>query len=186
MKHNVWGVVESGAHLIGPVTLAKTARIRAGAYIEGPVFIDEKSDIGPNCYIRPYTSVGKKVRIGNACEIKNSLIMDNTHVGHLSYVGDGIIGEDCNLGAGTAVANFRLDGKTVKMRVKDEVVDSERRKLGVVLGDEVKTGINSLLMPGVKIGHNSWIGPNLVVNRDVPSNTLLLMKQETEQRKTTD
>lgn len=62
-----------------------------------------ESDIGPNCYIRPHTSIGKNVRIGNACEIKNSVIMDKTHIGHLSYVGNSVIGEDCNLGAGTTV-----------------------------------------------------------------------------------
>ncbi len=184
MEPTFSGEIEEGAHLIGPVAIAKGARIRSGAYIEGPVFIDKNSDIGPNCYIRPHTSIGKNVRIGNGCEIKNSLIMDKNHIGHLSYVGDSVIGEDCNLGAGTTVANFRLDGKTVKMMIKDEVVDSERRKLGVVIGDGVKTGINTLFMPGVKVGHNCWIGPNLVINRDVSSNAFLLLKQEIAQRVT--
>jgi len=86
--------------------------------------------------------------------------MDNTHIGHLSYVGDSIIGENCNLGAGTITANYRLDAKTIKMKIKDKVVDSERTKLGAVLGDNVKAGINTLFMPGVKVGCNSWIGPN--------------------------
>ena len=181
-EHKVLGTVENGAHLIGPVSVAETARIRSGAYIEGPAFIDEESDIGPNCYIRPCTSIGKKVRIGNACEIKNSIIMDNTHIGHLSYVGDSIIGENCNLGAGTITANYRLDAKTIKMKIKDKVVDSERTKLGAVLGDNVKAGINTLFMPGVKVGCNSWIGPNVVVYRDLPSNTIILLKQSLEQR----
>jgi bifunctional UDP-N-acetylglucosamine pyrophosphorylase/glucosamine-1-phosphate N-acetyltransferase len=183
MEHKVYGYVESGAHLIGPVTVAETARIRSGAYIEGPAFIDEESDIGPNCYIRPYTSVGKKVRIGNACEIKNSIIMDHAHIGHLSYVGDSILGENCNLGAGTITANYRLDGGTIKMVVKDRVVDSGRTKLGAVLGDNVKAGINALFMPGVKVGCNSWIGPNVVVHRDVAADTVVLLKQNLEERK---
>ena len=181
-EHKVLGTVENGAHLIGPVSVAETSRIRSGAYIEGPAFIDEESDIGPNCYIRPCTSIGKKVRIGNACEIKNSIIMDNTHIGHLSYVGDSIIGENCNLGAGTITANYRLDAKTIKMKIKDKVVDSERTKLGAVLGDNVKAGINTLFMPGVKVGCNSWIGPNVVVYRDLPPNTITLLKQSLEQR----
>ncbi len=180
-RHKVLGTVENGAHLIGPVSVAETARIRSGAYIEGPAFIDEESDIGPNCYIRPCTSIGKKVRIGNACEIKNSIIMDNTHIGHLSYVGDSIIGEHCNLGAGTITANYRLDAKTVKMRIKSKVVDSGRTKLGSILGDRVKAGINTLFMPGVKVGCNSWIGPNVVVYRDLPDSTIVLLKQSLEQ-----
>jgi len=183
MDHKVCGFVENGAHLVGPVTVAETARIRSGAYIEGPAFIDEESDIGPNCYVRPYTSIGKKVRIGNACETKNSIVMDNVHIGHLSYVGDSILGENCNLGAGTITANYRLDGGTIKMMVKDGIVDSGRTKLGAVLGDGVKAGINSLFMPGIKVGSNSWIGPDVIVYRDVPANTVLLLKQNLEERR---
>ena len=181
-EHKVLGHVESGSSLVGPISVAETARIRSGVYIEGPAFIDEKTDIGPNCYIRPYTCIGKNVRIGNSCEIKNSLIMNKAHIGHLSYIGDSIIGENCNLGAGTVTANFRLDARTVKMIIKDKIVDSKRRKLGVVLGDGVKTGINALLMPGIKIGSNSWIGPNVVVYRDLGANKILLLKQNTEER----
>ena len=70
------------------------------------------------------------------------------------------------------------------MGIKDEIVCSERTKLGVFLGDGVKTGINTLLMPGEKIGQDSWIGPNLIVYRDVPSNTFLRLKQEVEEHKT--
>jgi len=183
MDHKVYGLVENGAHLIGPVSVAETAHIRSGAYIEGPALIDEESDIGPNCYIRSYTSIGKKVRIGNACEIKNSIIMDNAHIGHLSYVGDSILGEHCNLGAGTITANYRLDGGTIKMMVKERVVDSGRTKLGAVLGDNVKSGINALFMPGVKVGCNSWIGPGVVVHRDVAADTVVLLKQNLEERR---
>jgi UDP-N-acetylglucosamine diphosphorylase/glucosamine-1-phosphate N-acetyltransferase len=182
MEHTVVGNVENGAHLVGPVTVAETARIRSGAYIEGPALIDEGSDIGPNCFIRPCTSIGKNVRVGNACEVKNSIIMDWTHVGHLAYLGDSILCERCNLGAGTITANYRLDGGTIKMMVKDKLVDSGRKKLGAVLGDNVKTGINALLMPGVKVGINSWVGPNFTVHRDLPANTIALLKQDEDKR----
>jgi len=174
MEHKIFGTVEEGAHLLGPVTVAQTARIRSGAYIEGPSFIDEGADVGPNCYIRPCTSLGKNTRIGNACEIKNSIIMERTHVGHLSYMGDSIIGEHCNLAAGTLIANLRFDDGHVKMMVKDRVVDTGRRKLGVILGDEVKTGVNASLMPGVKVGQNTWIGANYLVRRDIEANTVTL------------
>jgi UDP-N-acetylglucosamine diphosphorylase/glucosamine-1-phosphate N-acetyltransferase len=177
MEHRVLGTVEQGAHLIGSVTVAESARIRSGAYIEGPVFIDEEADVGPNCYIRSGTSLGKKVRVGNACEIKNSILMDGTHVGHLSYVGDSILGEKCNLGAGTIFANYRFDSGSIKMMVKNQVVNTGRTKLGAVLGDNVKTGIKSLFMPGVKVGANTWVGANSMVERDLPSDTITLLKQ---------
>jgi UDP-N-acetylglucosamine diphosphorylase / glucose-1-phosphate thymidylyltransferase / UDP-N-acetylgalactosamine diphosphorylase / glucosamine-1-phosphate N-acetyltransferase / galactosamine-1-phosphate N-acetyltransferase len=167
----VLGTVEVGARLFGDVWVAKSARVRSGAYVEGPVFIGEGCDVGPNCFIRAGTSLGEGVRVGNACEIKNSIIMDHTHVGHLSYVGDSVLGERCNLGAGTIMGNYRLDAGTVKMMVKDQLVDTERRKLGAVLGDAVKTGINALFMPGVKVGQGSWVGPNFIVKRDLPANS---------------
>ena len=186
MEHKVLGNVEEGAHLMDKVTVAETARVRSGAYIEGPSFIDEGADVGPNCYIRPCTSIGKNARVGNACEIKNSIIMDWTHVGHLSYVGDSVLCEHCNLGAGTITANLRLDDGTVKMMVKDKLIDSGRRKLGAILGDNVKTGINSVLMPGVKVGNDCWIGPNFMLERDLPPHTMALLREnrdKTERKK---
>jgi len=182
VQPKVDGVIEDETHLIGLVRVEEGARIRSGAYIEGPVFIGEDSDIGPNCYIRPYTHIGKRVHIGNACEVKNSIVMDETKIGHLSYVGDSIIGKGCNLGAGTLIANYRFDAKPVKMLVKEEIVDSGQTKLGVILGDGVKTGVNAALMPGVKVGNNSWIGAGVVINRDVPPNIHVSLKQETRQQ----
>lgn len=182
MKPKPQGLIEDGAHLVGAVTVAETARIRSGAYIEGPTFIDEECDIGPNCYIRRCTSVGKKTRIGNACEVKNSIIMDNVHVGHLSYIGDSVLGENCNLGAGTITANYRFDAGTINMTVKEKVMDSGRRKLGAIMGDNVKTGINALLMPGVKVGNGSWVGPNVMIHRDLPPKRVVLLKQDMNTR----
>lgn len=182
MEPRVEGLVEDGVHLIGSVTVREEARVRSGAYIEGPVFIGKGSDVGPNCYIRPCTTLGNNVRIGNACEMKNSIIMNGTHIAHLSYLGDSVIGRDCNLGAGTITANLRLDSKTIKMKIKDEMVDSGKRKLGVFIGDCVKTGIGALVMPGVQIGSESWIGSNVVVERDVPPDTILVLKQTLKKR----
>ncbi len=182
MDHKILGTVEQGVQLIGPVTVSESARVRSGAYIEGPVFIDEEADVGPNCYIRSGTSLGKKTRVGNGCEIKNSILMDGTHAGHLTYVGDSILGENCNLGAGTIMANLRFDDGSIKMKVKDKAADTGRRKLGAVLGDNVKTGVKSCFMPGVKVGVNSWVGANFMVEQDLPANTIALVKQHSEIR----
>ncbi len=162
----VEGDVEQGAHLIGHVEVRAESRVRSGAYIEGPVLIGRGADVGPNCYIRPNTSIGERVRIGNACEIKNSIIMDRTHIGHLSYVGDSVIGAECNLGAGTITANLRLDDAPVKVLIRDRILDSGQRKLGTFMGDGVKTSIGTSIMPGVKIGACAWVGPT-VVYRDI-------------------
>ena len=149
LKSSCEGTAEPNTTIKGEVVIGKGTLIRSGSYIEGPVVIGENCDIGPNCFIRPYTAIGKNVRVGNAVEIKNSIIMEGTHVGHLSYVGDSIIGRRCNFGAGTKVANLRHDGKNIKVRLKGKILDSGRRKLGVIMGDDVHTGINTSINTGV-------------------------------------
>ncbi len=170
--------IPQGVTLVDPIQIEKDVIIKPGAYIQGPVIIKEKAVIGPNCYLRKSSFVGRNVRIGNGVEIKNSILLEGATVGHLSYVGDSILGKKCNLGAGTKVANLRIDDKTIPMQIKGKKVDSGRRKLGVVLGDNVKTGINVSIMPGILIGENSKIGAHTIVSSNVPSNSLLYFNQE--------
>ncbi|KUO40403.1 MAG: glucose-1-phosphate thymidylyltransferase [Hadesarchaea archaeon DG-33-1] len=182
-KGEIHGNVEHGAFIENNVYVGEGSRIRSGSYIEGPTYIGENCDIGPNCFIRPSTSVGNKVRIGNGVEIKNSIIMDNTNVAHLSYVGDSVIGNKCNLGAGTTIANLRLDGEDIKMEIRGKAISTGRKKLGTIIADNVKTGVNCMINPGVKIGPNAAIGPGAVIYEDVPPNTLMLARPEMEKRK---
>ncbi|MDR7664719.1 sugar phosphate nucleotidyltransferase [Methanosarcina sp. Z-7115] len=157
------GTVEPNATIKGEVVIGKGTLIRNGSYIEGPVVIGENCDLGPNCFIRPSTAIGNHVRVGNAVEIKNTIIMEDTHVGHLSYVGDSIIGRRCNFGAGTKVANLRHDGKNIKVMVKGRILDSGRRKLGVIMGDDVHTGINTSINIGVIMEKGRYTYPGEVV-----------------------
>ncbi len=163
IKRRVEGTVEPGATLKGEVVVEKGALVRSGAYIEGPVHISEGCDIGPNCYIRPSTCLGPGVRVGASVEVKNSIIMAKTHIPHHNYVGDSLVGERCNFGAGTKVANLRFDDRHVKVTFKGELIDSGRRKLGVIMGDDVKTGINAMIDAGTIIFENSIVGPGAVV-----------------------
>ncbi|MDD1751205.1 MAG: NTP transferase domain-containing protein [Methanothrix sp.] len=151
LQPQVLGEVEPGATLRGNVTVGRGSIVRSGAYIVGPVSIGEDCDIGPNCYIRPATCLGNSVRIGNAVEVKNSAIMSGSKIGHLSYVGDSVIGEKCNFGAGTVCSNLRHDKGNIKSFIKGERVDSGRRKLGVIMGESVMTGINTSIYPGTVI-----------------------------------
>lgn len=157
------GKVEDGAHLLGPVRVGEGTRIRSGAYIEGPVSIGRDCDIGPNCFVRPNTSIGDRCRVGNACEVKGSILMNGCHVGHLSYVGDSVLGEDCNLGAGTVTANLRHDDRTVRASWSGQRLDTGRRKFGAVLGDGVHTGIHTSLNVGVVLDAGASTKPNETV-----------------------
>ena len=167
MERRIEGTVEQGATLIGNVVVEKGARVRAGSYIEGPVYISAGCDIGPNCYIRPSTCLGRNVKVGAAVEVKNSIVMNGTHIPHHNYVGDSIIGERCNFGAGTKVANLRFDNKMVKVSFNGELIDAGTRKLGVIMGDDVKTGINSMIEPGTIIWERSYIGVGAVAKGDI-------------------
>ena len=163
LQPDVSGEIEPFATLKGSVSVGEGTIIRNGSYIVGPVIIGKNCDIGPNCYIRPGTSIGDNVRIGNAVEIKNSIVMKGTHIGHLSYVGDSIIGERCNFGAGTKVANLRHDGRTIRVTLKGKLIDSGRRKLGTIMGDDVHTGINSMINVGAVVESKAMIAPGELV-----------------------
>jgi bifunctional UDP-N-acetylglucosamine pyrophosphorylase/glucosamine-1-phosphate N-acetyltransferase len=178
MKEKIQGKIEEGVTIHGPVILGKNSIIRSGTYIFGPVFIGEGCDIGPNSYLRKCSYLGNNVNVGNAVEIKNSIIMDGTNVNHLSYVGDSVIGANCNIAAGTNIANLRFDNQNVKMNIKGEKCDCGTRKLGAIFGDNVKTGINSSFNPGVKVGINAAIGSGTIIYEDIPSDTMILVKQE--------
>lgn len=163
------GVVESGVHLKGAVTLAKGSLVKSGSYIEGPVFVGKNTVVGPNSYLRAGTSLGEGVKVGAGCEVKNSIAMDDAKIPHLSYVGDSILGIGVSLGAGTITANLKFNESNVESRVKGKLVDTGRKKLGAIIGDHVRTGINASLFPGVKIGRDAWIGPGAIVRTDLAS-----------------
>lgn len=178
IKEDIKGEIEDNVTIHGPIILGEGSIIRSGTYIIGPIYIGKNCEIGPNSYIRANTSIGDNVSIGNAVEIKNSIIMDKTNINHLSYVGDSVIGENCNLGAGTNIANLRFDDNHVKMTIKGEKIDTGRRKMGVIFADNVKTGINSSFNPGIKVGVGSQIGPGSIISHDIPSNRLVIVNQE--------
>jgi len=164
---NVFGEVEPNATIEGELYLGHNSVIKNGSYIEGNVVIGNDCVIGPNCYIRGSTSIGNNCRVGNAVEIKNTIIMDNTNVGHLSYIGDSVIGQDSNMGAGTITANLKHDNANVKSMVKDQLLDSGRRKFGTIIADHVHTGIHTSIYPGRKIWPGKFTLPGEIVKKDV-------------------
>lgn len=154
------GDLEENVVIKGAVAIGKGTAVRSGAYIVGPVIIGRNCDIGPNCYIRPSTAIGDDCHIGSAVEVKNSIIMNGTKIPHHNYVGDSVIGERCNLGAGTKIANLRLDEKEIWVAG----VNTGRRKLGAIIGDGVGTGINASINIGTTIGNDTQIGPGALVH----------------------
>jgi len=171
LKRKILGDVEENVHIFGNVYIGKNTNVKSGSYIIGPCYIGENTLIGPNAYIRPHTSVGDNCHIGIS-EVKNSIIFSNSNVPHFNYVGDSILCEKVNLGAGSKTSNLRFDNKNVWVTIKGERIDSGRRKLGSFIGPNVQTGINASIMCGKKVGENSVIGAHTLVVEDVPPNTL--------------
>ncbi|GAX61404.1 nucleoside-diphosphate-sugar pyrophosphorylase [Candidatus Scalindua japonica] len=166
IKSDIKGKVEKNVTVKGKLIVGKGTEILSGTYIKGDVVIGENCSIGPNCYLRGNTSIGNGCHIGQAVEIKNSIIMDNAKVPHLSYVGDSIIGKNSNLGAGTITANLKHDNKNVRSVVKGKPVDTGRRKLGAIIADDVHTGIKTAIYPGRKIWPGLGTLPGEVVDKD--------------------
>jgi len=159
-------VAGDDATLRGDVRVEAGAVVEPGVVIEGPAHIGADCHIGPNAYIRGATSLGPGVRVGHGVEVKNSVVLAGSAIPHLTYLGDSVLGRNVNLGAGTTVANLRHDGENVQLTVKGDRVDTGRRKFGVVCGDEVKTGVNCSLNPGVTLGTGVTVEPGATVRRD--------------------
>jgi NDP-sugar pyrophosphorylase family protein len=158
---SIEGKVEHGAYLVNPETISigKGTIIEPGAYIKGPCLIGENCQIRHGAYIRGNVITGNRCVIGHATEVKNSIFLDGAQAGHFGYVGDSILGNHVNLGAGTKCANLRFDNHHVSIHWEGRKIDSGMRKLGAVLGDFVQTGCNAVTNPGTLVGKRSCLGP---------------------------
>ncbi len=166
MKFKNDSKIEPCVTIHGSVIIGKGTLVRSGSYIEGPVMIGENCTIGPNCYLRAATTLGNHVKIGNAVEVKNSVVGTHTNIGHLSYIGDSVLGEKVNIGAGTIAANLRHDNAGIKSEVAGLLIDSKRKKLGAIIGDNVHTGIHTSIYPGRKLWPGTSTLPGEIVKKD--------------------
>lgn len=154
------GEVHPGAYLVGDdIAIGEGSVVEPGAYIAGPTIIGANTQIRHGAYIRGKTVVGDGCVVGHATEVKGSVFLDGAKAGHFAYVGDSILGNKVNLGAGTKLANFKLTADAVTVRVDGEKVDTGRRKLGALLGDRCQTGCNSVTAPGTILGPDSFVYP---------------------------
>ncbi len=158
------------------VILGKNIVIGNNVSIKGKTYIGDNSFIGDNSLVRD-SILSENTEIGFGTEIARSIIMDNTHI-HSGFIGDSVIGENCKLGANFITGNRRIDRETIKIKVKSEEYDTGLTRLGVIMGNNVKTGINTSIMPGTIIGNNSIVGSNTEVKGRIDSNKLVYSKKE--------
>ena len=143
------------------VWISKTANIAETAYIKGPAIICDNAEIRHCAFIRGNAIVGKNAVVGNSTELKNVILFDNVQVPHYNYVGDSILGYKAHMGAGSITSNVKSDKKLVviKNNVTGEMIETNRKKVGAMLGDFVEIGCGSVLNPGTVIGKNTNIYP---------------------------
>lgn len=127
--------------------------IKSSTIIESS--IDSNSKIGPYAYLRPKSSIGKNVKIGDFVEVKNSRIGDNSKASHLSYIGDGEVGENVNIGCGVVFVNY--DGK---------------KKHKTIIEDNSFIGCNVNLVAPVKVNKNAYIAAGSTITKEVPEGAL--------------
>jgi NDP-sugar pyrophosphorylase family protein len=137
--------------------------VEPGALIKGPTIIGSYCEIRQGAYLRGHCLVGDRCVLGHTTEMKHSVMLDGAKAGHFAYIGDSILGNRTNLGAGTKLANLKITGTPVSIRIKDKIYDTGLRKLGAIIGDGTETGCNSVTNPGTLLGQRCLVLPALSV-----------------------
>lgn len=161
-------VVAKSAVIKGPVFLDDGVKVFENAVISGPAYIGKNSVVATGALVRG-SCIGSHCVIGFGSEIARSYIGNDVWT-HTNYIGDSVIGNNVSFGSGTVTGNLRLDEGHIGVNVKDEKISSKRSKLGLITGDNIRCGINTSFMPGVRIGSNTVIGAGIVIAQDIPEN----------------
>lgn len=147
-------VLWDDAIFIGP-----GAVLEPGALVKGPTIIGAQTEVRQGAYIRGKCIVGDRCVVGHTTEMKSSIMLNEAKAGHFAYIGDSILGNGTNLGAGTKLANLKIKETNVKIRVNGASIDTGLRKFGAVIGDHVEIGCNTVTNPGTVLGKGCLVYP---------------------------
>jgi NDP-sugar pyrophosphorylase family protein len=169
-----------GVHLLGDrIAIGRGVRIEPGAVLVGPAIIGDGALIRTGAYVREYVVLAPGALVGAHSEVKGSILLDGAKAPHQAYVGDSILGRNVNLGAGTICSNVKNIGREVTFRHQGDVIATGLRKFGAILGDECKTGCNTVLNPGVLCGPGCVTYPNATLAAGYyPPETLVKVRQQ--------
>jgi len=163
--------ISKNAIINGDVIIGENVKIFDGAVVTGPCYIGDDSIIGTNALVRE-SHLGEKCVIGFGTEVARSFLCGNVWT-HTNYIGDSLIGNDVSFGSGGVCANLRLDEKNIIVEIEGNKVDTKTNKFGAVIGNNVRVGVNTSIMPGIKIGSGSFIGAGLVVAQNIPDGSFV-------------
>ena len=135
-------------------TIGDRVNLWDGSIIEDSK-VDDDANIGPYARLRPGSDIGPRAKVGNFVETKATRLGAGSKAGHLTYLGDAVVGENVNIGAGTITCNY--DGE---------------KKHQTLIGDGAFIGSNTELVAPVKIGANAYVGAGSTITEDVPAGAL--------------
>ena len=165
------------------VWVAKDAKIFPSAYLGAPCIIDHGAEVRQCAFIRGSAIVGKNAVVGNSTELKNVVLFDNVQVPHYNYVGDSILGYKAHMGAGSITSNVKSDKSLVVIKEPGSPIETGRKKVGAMLGDNVEVGCNSVLNPGTVIGRRASVYPTSCVRGVIPADSIYKDKDHIVLRK---
>lgn len=169
------GTISPSAYLINPeqISIGEGSIVEPGAYIQGPCIIGKHCVVRHGAYIRGNVLTGDSCVIGHDSEIKQAIFFNRVHAAHFAYVGDSILGNEVNLGAGTKCANFKLDQTSINLHIPNQRIPTQMRKLGAIIGDKTQIGCNTVSNPGTLIGQEVRCYPCLNIEGFIPSRSLI-------------
>lgn len=172
--------IAKSAVINGKVVIEDGVKIFDNAVISGPAYIGKGAIVATNALVRD-SMLNEGCVAGYSTEIARSYLGKNVWT-HTNYIGDSVICDNCSFGSGTVTGNLRLDEKEIAVNIKGEKTSSGTNKFGLICGENIRCGINTSFMPGVKVGSNSMIGAGLVIPKDIPENSFVKGKVELEIR----
>ncbi len=167
--------IPAGAFVINPeqISIGSGTVIEPGCYIKGPCIIGKNCVVRHGAYIRGNLLCGDHCVVGHDTEVKNAIFLDHAHASHFAYVGDSILGNHVNLGAGAKCANLKFDQSAIVIHHEGKTINTNLRKLGAILGDHTQIGCNSVTNPGTILGKNVFCYPCINVGGVIQSNSFI-------------
>jgi NDP-sugar pyrophosphorylase family protein len=169
------GKISPFAYLVdsNEISIGEGSIIEPGAYIQGPCIIGKHCVVRHGAYIRGNVLTGDYCVIGHDSEVKQAIFLNGAHAAHFAYVGDSIVGNRVNLGAGVKCANFKLDQTSINLHIMNQRVATQMRKLGAIIGDKTQIGCNTVTNPGTLIGQEVRCYPCLNIEGFIPSRSFI-------------
>lgn len=169
----------------GPVVIEDGVKIFDHAVVKGPAYLAKNVVVGTGALVRD-SIIGEASVVGSNTEVARSYV--GAHVWfHRNYVGDSVIADNVSFGSGAVTGNLRLDEGEITATIGEARVRTGRTKLGTIVGEGCRVGVNTSLMPGVSLGENTFVGSGLTIDRDIPARSFVkgkMVLEVVENRKT--